>query len=155
MYCMSLSWIPKGILEANHRVCFIFLWSGKKDTQVAPWVRWEIIFVPKGMGAGALRIYSFLLKPCSKGGWRLINLVSLQTQVFSQKYLEPDSIEYWSRNPRKSHAGGSMIWKVVVKYFQIMESNLVSNVGSGRRLKVGEGLWMGNVQQHLLPGAYD
>ena len=72
--------------------------------------------------------------------------------MIAQKYLEPDSIEDWTRNPRKNHAGGSTIWKAVVKYLHILESNLVRNVGSGRRLKVGEDSWMGSVQQHLFPG---
>lgn len=36
VYWMSLSWIPKGILEAARRIFFRFLWSGKKDTLVTP-----------------------------------------------------------------------------------------------------------------------
>lgn len=31
VYWMFLSWIPKGILERVRRICFRFLWSGKKD----------------------------------------------------------------------------------------------------------------------------
>ena len=50
IYWMSLSWIPKGILEEARGICFPFLWSGKKDVQVTPWVRWERIAVPKGLG---------------------------------------------------------------------------------------------------------
>lgn len=68
--------------------------------------------------------------------------------MIAQKYLEPNSIEYWIRNPRKSHAGGLVIWKAVVKYFHILESNTVWNVGSGRRLKFIEDPWMGSVHQH-------
>jgi len=41
VYWMSLSWIPKGILEATRCICFKFLWSGMHDSYVAPWVRWE------------------------------------------------------------------------------------------------------------------
>jgi len=50
VYWMSLAWIPKGTLEAVRKICFRFLWSGKSDTQVTPWVRWDRIAIPKGMG---------------------------------------------------------------------------------------------------------
>jgi len=50
VYWMSLSWIPKGILEKARRIYFRFLWSGKKDSQVTPWVNWKIIVIPKGLG---------------------------------------------------------------------------------------------------------
>jgi hypothetical protein len=38
VFCMSLSWIPKGTLEAAQKITFIFLWSGKKDIHVTPWI---------------------------------------------------------------------------------------------------------------------
>jgi hypothetical protein len=34
VYWMSLSWIPKGILEAARKLTFRFLWSGKKESHV-------------------------------------------------------------------------------------------------------------------------
>ena len=64
--------------------------------------------------------------------------------MISQKCIAPLSILDWIRNPRKSFAGGSVIWKALVKSFHILETNLVWNVGSGRKLRVGEDLWMGN-----------
>ena len=72
--------------------------------------------------------------------------------MISQKYIAPLSILDWIRNPRKSYAGGPVIWKALVKSFHILESNLVWNVGSGRKLCVGEDPWMGSVLQHLLLG---
>jgi hypothetical protein len=149
---MSLSWIPKGILEASHRLCFRFLWSGKKENQVTPWVNWKRIVVPKGLGGWGLKnIFLFSQALAAKGGWRLIKINSLWTQVIRQKYLAHESVEDWIRNNRKSHVGGSVIWKVVVKTFHILESNLVWNVGNGQNLKVGKDPWLGSAQQHLLP----
>ena len=84
VYWMSLSWILKGILEAAHRVYFIFLWSGKKESQVTPWVRWEIFAVPKGLGGYGLKnIFIFSLSLAPNGGWRLITSVSLRTKVIA------------------------------------------------------------------------
>ena len=136
---MSLSWIPKGILEAAHWTSFIFLWSGKKETQVTPWVSWKRIVVPKGLeGWGLKNFFLFAQALAAKGEWRLISTESLWTQVIAQKYLFPDSIKDWIRNPRKTHRGGSVIWKAVVNSFHILESNLAWNVGNGRNLRIGE-----------------
>lgn len=44
-----------------------------------------------------------------------------------------------------------MIWKVVVKSFHLVESNLAWSVGNGEKLKIGKDPWMGSTQQHLLP----
>ena len=78
VYWLSLSWIPKGILEAARRICFRFLWSGKQYSLVTPWVRWEKIVVPKGMrGWGLKNIFLFAQALAAKGGWRLIKVDSL------------------------------------------------------------------------------
>ena len=63
MYWMSLAWIPKGILEKARRICFRFLWSGKHEANVTPWVRWENIAVPKGLGGWGLKNIFLLQNP--------------------------------------------------------------------------------------------
>ena len=70
VYWMSLAWIPKGILESIRRIWFWFLWSGKKDEQVTPWVNWKRIVVPKGLGGWWLKnIFLFTKALAAKGGW--------------------------------------------------------------------------------------
>jgi hypothetical protein len=89
VYWMSLSWIPKGILEAARKLTFRFLWSGKKESHVTPWVRWERIVVPKALGGWGLKnIFLFSKALAEKGGWRLLNSSSLWTRVVVQKYIE-------------------------------------------------------------------
>ena len=120
IYWMYLSWIPKGILEVTRRICLRFLWSGKKETEVTPWVSWKRVVVPKGLGGWGLKnILLFAKALVTKGEWKIIKMVSLWTQVIAQKYIFPDSIEDWIRNPRKTHGGGSVIWKAVVNSFHI------------------------------------
>lgn len=89
VYWMSFSWIPKGILEAARKIlCSRFLWSGKEESHVTPWVRWDCIALPKSMGGWGLKnIFHFSKALAAKGGWRLIKTSSLWTQVLSQKYL--------------------------------------------------------------------
>lgn len=55
VYWMSLSWIRKGILEEARKLTSKFLWSGKKEAHVIPWVRWEKIVVPKALGGWGLK----------------------------------------------------------------------------------------------------
>ena len=94
VYLMSLAWIPLSILETTRRTYFRFLWSGKHETQVTPWVRWERIAILKGLGDWVLKnIFLFAKDLVAKGGWRLINSEILWTQVMIQKYLAPKSVE--------------------------------------------------------------
>jgi len=153
VFWLSLAWIPKGTLESIRRICFRFLWSGKKDVQVTPWVNWKRIAIPKGLGGWGLKnIFLFSKALAAKGGWRLLKTDSLWSRVIKQKYLAEEGIEDWIRNPRKSHVGGSMIWKAVVKSFQLIESKLAWNVGNGQKLLVGRDPWMGCTYDHTLPG---
>jgi hypothetical protein len=52
---MSLSWIPKGILEKARRNLFSYLWKGNKDKRVMPWVSWGKIAVLKDLGGWGLK----------------------------------------------------------------------------------------------------
>ena len=152
MYWMSLSWIPKGILERIRRICFRFLWSGKREDQTTPWVNWKRIAVPKGLGGWGLKdIFLFSKALAAKGGWRLLKSNSLWSRVIKQKYLPNVSLLEWIRNPRKTHLGGSVIWKAIVKSFHLNEDNIAWDVGNGESVLIGKDPWLGSTNQHLLP----
>ena len=102
-------------------------------------------------GWGLKNIFLFAQALAAKGGWRLIKTYSLWTRVIKQKYFPLESIEHWIRNPRKTHTGGSVIWKAVVKSFSLIETNLSWDVGNGEKLQVGRNPWVGSEQQHFLP----
>ena len=59
-------------------------------------------------------------------------------------------MEDWIRNPGKTHTGGSIIWKAVVKSFGIIEAKLAWQIGNGRKLRVGEDPWVVCNQEHIL-----
>ena len=76
---------------------------------------------------------------------------SLWTRVIKKKYIPHESLLDWIRNPRKSHSGGSVIWKAIVNSFSLIENNLAWDVGSGENFLIGRDPWMGSTQQHIIP----
>jgi hypothetical protein len=151
VYWMSLSWIPKGILNAARKLTSKFLWSGKSESHVIPWVRWEKIATPKALGGWGLKnIFYFSKALAAKGGWCLLNTTSLWTKVIRQKYIAPFSLEAWIRSQPKSLKGASVIWKAIVKDFPIIESSLAWNIGNGNRLRIGLDPWSGSDGSHSL-----
>jgi len=152
VYWMSLSWIPKGILESYRKVCFRFLWSGKKESQVTPWVRWEKIAQPKEKGGWGLKnIFLFSKALAAKAGWRLLATPSLWQKVMIQKYIAPESVESWIRNPIKNKRGISVIWKAILNSFPIISNKLAWKIGSGEKVRIGVDPWQGGAQRYILP----
>jgi len=148
---MSLSWIPKGILEKARKIVFSYIWRGNKDKQVMPWVRWEKIAVPKALGGWGLKnIFLFSKALAAKCSWRLVNSSSLWTRVIQQKYIDPLSTLEWIRNPIKSVSSISIIWKAVIKDFDLIENGLVWRIRSGNLVRIRLNLWVGSNRAHLL-----
>jgi hypothetical protein len=151
VYWMSLSWIPKGILNAARKLTSKFLWSGKSESHVIPWVRWEKIATPKAMGGWGLKnIFLFSKALAAKGGWCLINTSSLWTKVIFQKYIAPVSLEAWIRSQPKTLKGASVIWKAILNAFPLIEIGLAWKIGNGNRLRLGSDPWSGSDGNHLL-----
>jgi hypothetical protein len=114
VYWMSLSWIPKGILEKARRMSFSYLWRGKSENRVMPWVRWEKIVKPKALGGWGLKnIFLFSKALAEKSVWRLITTTSLWTKVILLKYVAPLSLLEWIRSPGTRTSGISVMWKAV------------------------------------------
>ena len=68
----------------------------------------------------------------------------------SHKYIGPGTVEEWIWSPVKSHVGGSVFWKAVVKSLDVIKASLAWHVRNGRKLRVGEDPWVGSIQQHRL-----
>ena len=75
---------------------------------------------------------------------------SLWTRVMVQKYISPEFVEDWIRRNTKLHIGGLVIWKAVVKSFDVIEDSLGWNIGNGRKMRAMEDPWVGCNQQHRL-----
>jgi hypothetical protein len=151
VYWMSLSWIPKGILEKERRMSS-YLWRGESENRVLPWVHWERIAKPKALGSWGLKnIFLFSKTLAAKSVWRLISTTSLWTKVTQQKYVAPLSILEWIRSPGSRTTGISVMWKAVQRAFDVVGNSLTWQVGSGNSLRIRRDPWAGCLREHLLP----
>jgi hypothetical protein len=70
--------VPKGILDKIRKKCFIFLWTGKKEKEGPPLVKWSKLARPKEAGGRGLKnIYIFSQALAAKSLWRLLFLARL------------------------------------------------------------------------------
>ena len=152
VYWMSLAWMPKGILEQVRRLCFSFLWRGKHDHRAMVWVRWEKIPVPKALGGWGLKnIFLFAKALGAKVSWRLIHTQSLWTRVVYHKYIAPLTLIEWIQLADKSQSNCSVVWKAVVKHFNLVGSSLVWRISNGRMVRIGIDPWVGCGGNRVLP----
>jgi len=111
------------------------------------WVRWECISQPKALGGWGLKnIFLFSKALAAKVGWRLISTTSLWTTVIYQKYIAPLSMIDWIRLDRKIYSGVSIIWKAIVRAFDLVGDNLAWRVGNGHKFLLGRDVWVGGDQ---------
>jgi hypothetical protein len=133
-------------------ICFRFLWAGSSEHFILPWVKWNILAVPKALGGWGLKnIHLFSKSLAAKVGWRLLTTDSLWTKVVIQKYINPDSVEEWIRRPVKMAMKCTIIWKALIKYFQVVGEGLAYKVGNGQRVRIGADPWPGSERGHVLP----
>jgi hypothetical protein len=122
VYWMSLAWISKGFLEKIRRIWFKFLWVGSKENFVLPWVEWESLEIPEALGGrwGLIFFFLFSKSLVAKYIWILISREMLWTNVFIQKYIHPEIVVEWIRNPQKKRFRCSIIWKVIINSFDVV-----------------------------------
>ena len=135
---MALAWIPKSILIKSRRICSSFLWAGKKDQKVLPWVKWDHIAKPKALGGWGIKSTAFFAKAlAAKLGWRLISTQSLWIEVIIHKYISLTMILDWIRDMGSiKPPNGSIIWKALCKSFSLILEGLVWKVGDGTKVRI-------------------
>lgn len=100
VYWMSLTWIPKGILQRFQQICNRFLWNGNKKGNIFAWTRWSLVTTPKRWGGWGLKaLPEFAQALTAKQGWLLLKQNSLWAEVIHQKYIWPSNIIHWIRRP--------------------------------------------------------
>lgn len=126
-------------------LCLPLVWH--KPNHVMSWVSWEHITQPKALGGWGLKnIFLFSKALVAKVGWRLILTTSLWMSVIYQKYIAPLSMIDWIRLDHKRCSGVSIIWKAIVRAFDLVGDNLAWSVGNGHKFLIGRVVWAGGDQ---------
>jgi hypothetical protein len=75
MFWMSLAYIPKSIPNKGRKLCFWYLWKGKRDRGGIPLVKRQTLSKPKNQGSWGLKVLPLFSKALAmKGMWRILSL---------------------------------------------------------------------------------
>jgi hypothetical protein len=119
---------------------------------MTPWVNWKSLAKPNMPGGWGLKnIFLFSKSLAAKLIWRFLKTNSPWTDIITHKYTHPNSIEYWVRSFDKKINNGYIIWKEVVQCFLVVGEGLAWLIGNGSKVRLGEDLWPGSRQNHILP----
>lgn len=105
-------------------------------------------------GDGVLKTYSSSLRHWQRnliGALLNAKTCGLDSAVLEQKYVAPNSIIEWIRNPNKSSLNSSIMWKALIKAFDLVGGGIAWKVGIDRSIRVGVDPWAGCGWNHILP----
>ena len=107
VYWLSLSKIPRSILDAIRKKFFVFLWFDSQVQAKYHLAKWEIIVWPKDKGGWALKnIFKFSLALRAKRIWLTIFGDSLWSKVLKEKYYRKLTLVQWIWSGKKFEKGG-------------------------------------------------
>jgi hypothetical protein len=117
----SIENIPKGMLTQVRKLCFPFLWFGKKEVDGIPLVRWMKLAMPKQLGGwGIKNIFTFSKALETKRLWRLIYNQMLWGNVMLTKYMAGSPFEEWFCRPKNLVTNSTIVWKIMVDAFPLI-----------------------------------
>ena len=75
---------------------------------------------------------------------------NLWTKVVRRKYIDPIPLEDWIRSQEKRQKNVSVIWKVTVEAFSVIEQGLAWKIGDGSLCRIGRDPWVGCNEAYAL-----
>jgi hypothetical protein len=152
VYWITLSWVPKGILNKIRQLSFQFLWSGSKENKSLVSASWKKLAIPKDLGGWGLKnIFLFSKALAAKNVWSLIQGSGLWPRVLRAKYFPSKSVIDWIRNPNKHLQNGSMVWKADLNAVPLIGDKLLWKVRNRRNILISKNPWISSENNHLLP----
>ena len=122
IYCTTIAYIPKGILQKLRKNFFSFIWPTNRNSEGIPPGKWQVLASPKDLEWwGIKNPFLFCQSLVVKTLWLLIkNLDSLWGKVLISKYCPNGSIQDWIRKQEKSFKNGSIGCKAMVLAFPLV-----------------------------------
>jgi hypothetical protein len=104
-----------------------------------------VLEIPKALGGwGFKNIFLFSKALAAKSVWRLISTVSLWTNVVIQKYIHPDSVLDWIRNPQNNALYALLFGRPLSYLLQWSGDGLAWRVGNGLKVRIRSDPWPGS-----------
>jgi hypothetical protein len=151
VYWLSVTRIPREILDKIHRRIFSFLWTGKKDKESVHLVAWNKLVCPKSDGGWGLRnLNVFGTALAEKSLWRCLFSDCLWSSVIKDKYIRSWTIDEWFRQIPKNKKGASISWNWLLSVFPVVSQWLAWIPGNGWSIKLGEDPIVEKVNFHNL-----
>jgi len=108
--------------------------------------------LPKAIGGWGLKnLFLFSKTLVAKNVWRVTQGIDLWVQVVRAKYISPNTMEDWIRNPFKQQNNASIIWKVGIYDFHLVGNWLIWQIGKGDKLQIGFDPWAERKGMCMLP----
>ena len=121
VYWISLSKVPKCILDLIRKFCFSFFWSGPRASSDIPLVKWVNLITPKKMGGcGFKNMHMFDQALATKKLWRSLFYPRLRGEIVRSKYLKIVSISNWFQSVVVNTKGSSNTWKGLINLFELL-----------------------------------
>lgn len=145
VYAMGTVILPAKVITKLTAIMRNFFWGGDAEKKKLPYVAWEEISTPKGMGGLGLRSLAEMNKALVlKTVWKIANEVeALWTQALRAKYFPRST--FWNTNRTYNC---SKLWRDIVHIKPALQFNIVWKVGSGERVKAFSQPWFPNWSQH-------
>ena len=143
MYWASIAYIPKGILTKIRNMCFSFLWTGSKQIEGIPLVKWKTLARPKELGGWGIKNLELFCKALTtKTMWIFLqNHRTIWGRVILSKYCPGTGLTDWIRNPDKKFKNGSIGWKEMILAYPLVGHWISWKICDGRKVRVGENPW--------------
>jgi len=104
VYGSSIVYIPKGILDKIQKKYFRFLWTGRKQQDGIPSVKWAMRERPKDFREWGLKTFT-----SAKTLWRMLMMDCLWEKLMRNKYIQDLSVEDWIQTHPSVVKGASII----------------------------------------------
>lgn len=80
---------------------------------------------PKGLVGWGIKAFPFFASSLAvQSGWCILSIDNLSTVVVKMKYINLVPIDEWMHRMDKKTQNASVIWKVIVESFRIIEDGL-------------------------------
>ncbi|KAL2904127.1 hypothetical protein RDABS01_002837 [Bienertia sinuspersici] len=141
-HVLSTFKVPLSICDKMDAIISKFFWNSTTDRKGIPWVRRQILHLPKGMGGLGIRSFRIFNQALlMTKAWRLKDKpLSLLTRVYNAKYN--NALDWTHGIPQPRTGAKSWGWTGLSEGINLLQQGCCWKVGSGTSISVMEDRWV-------------